>query len=104
MDLNVGGSSPLTHPERKSRAECKLSVPSDGRKCGLKPLECAEVFRRKGSPHAPRMRPADHVGRDSCAKGSSPLIGVDQQADRLTLFSGVLVYPAGTCPTGDSLA
>jgi transposase len=50
------------------------------------------------------MRPADHVGSGKCAKGSSPLIGVDQQADGLTALSSVLGYPAGACPTGAALA
>src|SRR5439155_366568 len=45
--LNVGGSSPLTHPKHKSKTERKLGVPVNGCRAGPKPKQARKVSARE---------------------------------------------------------
>ena len=47
MALNVGGSSPLTHPKHKSKAERKLGVPVNGWQSSPKPKQARKVSARE---------------------------------------------------------
>src|SRR5262245_54753781 len=44
--VEVTGSNPVAPTSPKLLSEHHFGVPSDGRKCGLKPLRSAEVFRK----------------------------------------------------------
>src|SRR5205823_10731292 len=58
VTLNVGGSSPLTHPKHKSKAERKLGVPVNGCRAGPKPKQARKVSARekRGKPLWPTSR------------------------------------------------
>ena len=59
MALKVAGSSPVTHPSHKLHAEHRLDVPADGRQCGQKAPDSAEVFRKGKSRNGPTTSPFD---------------------------------------------
>ena len=92
MDLNVGGSSPLTHPERNLFSEHKLSVPVRVGQCGLKPLGIAEVFRRRVEEHVPRTAHSQLSAAQAERPGNRDL-ALSQEA----ILAALLVENAARC-------